>query len=112
MPDEILDSAATEQPAPRPVAPTPIADAPIATAKSATAKKRKSTTKKSSSKKRSSSKKSTWEPIRGVNISWRKLLGIDRWSRKTGIPTTQAGVERKLGKWLLDWLRGLFTSKK
>lgn len=106
MPDEILDSAATEQPAPRPVAPTPIADAPIATAK-----KRKSTTKKSNSKKRSS-KKSTWEPIRGVNISWRKLLGIDRWSRKTGIPTTQAGVERKLGKWLLDWLRGLFTRKK
>ena len=111
MPDEILDSAATEQPAPRHVAPTPIADAPIATAKSATAKKRKSTTKKSSSKKRSS-KKRTWEPIRGVNISWRKLLGIDRWSRKTGIPTTQAGVERKLGKWLLDWLRGLFTRKK
>lgn len=104
------------QPEERPVvSPTPIADTTIAPAASKSVTKRKkksSTTTKRSSTATKRKSGGTWEPVRGINISWRKLLGIDKWSRKTGIPTSKAGVERKLGKWILDWLKGLFSSKK
>lgn len=102
------------QPEERPiVGATPIADTTIAPAASkSTAKRKKSSTTKRSSTSKKRKRGSTWEPVRGINISWRKLLGLDKWSRKTGIPTSKAGVERKLGKWILDWLKGLFSSKK
>lgn len=40
----------------------------------------------------------------GFSFSWKRALGITRLRRKaadvTGIPTTKAGRQRKLGKWL------------
>ena len=50
--------------------------------------------------------------IPGVNlsVSWKKLLGITRLRRwftnKTGIPTTEAGIERKIGQWLIGLVTG------
>lgn len=50
--------------------------------------------------------------IPGVNltISWKKLLGITALKRKftkaTGIPTTEAGIQRKIGKWLIGLITG------
>ena len=39
--------------------------------------------------------------IPGVSFSWRRLLGLDKVKREiaksTGIPTTRAGMERKIG---------------
>ena len=39
--------------------------------------------------------------IRGLSFSWKRALGItaarQRIARKTGIPTTRAGRQRKLG---------------
>ncbi|MBQ0022972.1 MAG: hypothetical protein KBT29_07005 [Prevotellaceae bacterium] len=46
------------------------------------------------------------------SFSWKKALGITyikRWfTRKTGIPLTKGGWERKIGKFFID----LFTGKK
>lgn len=40
--------------------------------------------------------------IPGVSFSWKRALGITKakqqFARKTGIPTTKAGLERKIGK--------------
>ena len=48
--------------------------------------------------------------IPGLSFSWKRALGItqakQQISRKTGIPTTQAGVERKIGNMLLKALFG------
>ena len=69
------------------------------------------TTTTSSSKKRRK-KTSGTQIIPGVNltISWKKLLGITslkRWfTNKTGIPTTEAGIERKIGRWLIGLITG------
>jgi len=42
--------------------------------------------------------------LRGFNFAWKRALGIDlakrRIARATGIPTTRAGRQRKLGRWL------------
>ena len=42
--------------------------------------------------------------IRGLSFSWKRALGItalkQKISRATGIPTSRAGRQRKLGKWL------------
>lgn len=42
---------------------------------------------------------------RGLTFSWSRFLGIAqaraRFARWSGIPTTQGGVERKLGRLLL-----------
>lgn len=68
------------------------------------------TTTTSSNKKRK--KTSGTQIIPGVNltISWKKLLGITklkRWfTNKTGIPTTEAGIERKIGRWLIGLITG------
>lgn len=39
-------------------------------------------------------------------FSWKRLLGLtaarNKVARKTGIPTTKAGVERKIGKLVID----------
>ena len=48
--------------------------------------------------------------IPGVSFSWKRALGItqakQQISRKTGIPTTKAGMERKIGNMLLKALFG------
>ena len=40
--------------------------------------------------------------IPGVSFSWKRALGITRakqkFARKTGIPTSKAGLQRKVGK--------------
>ena len=50
--------------------------------------------------------------IPGVSFSWKRALGITKMKREftkaTRIPTTKAGVERKLGSMLL----GLFFGDK
>lgn len=48
--------------------------------------------------------------IPGVSFSWKLALGItqakQKFARQTGIPTSKAGLERKLGKALLKVLFG------
>ena len=48
--------------------------------------------------------------IPGVSFSWERALGItqakQKFARQTGIPTSKAGLERKLGKALLKVLFG------
>ncbi len=71
------------------------------------------TTTTTSTAKKRKKKTSGTQIIPGVNltISWKKLLGITALKRKftkaTGIPTTEAGIQRKIGKWLI----GLITGK-
>lgn len=44
----------------------------------------------------------------GFSFSWKRLLGIsgfrNRIARATGVPTTRSGLERKLGRMLLNLL--------
>lgn len=44
--------------------------------------------------------------IPGVSFSWKRALGITTMKRqiaqRTGIPTSKAGLERKIGKTILD----------
>lgn len=46
--------------------------------------------------------------IPGVSFSWKRALGITKLkqqiSRKTGVPMSKSGVERKIGKSMLDIL--------
>lgn len=46
--------------------------------------------------------------IPGLSFSWKRALGITKLkqqiSRKTGIPMSNGGVERKIGKSILDIL--------
>ena len=53
-------------------------------------------------------KKST--PIPGLSFSWKRALGItqakQKIARKTGIPTSKAGLERKIGNAVLKTLFG------
>lgn len=48
--------------------------------------------------------------IPGLSFSWKRALGISqtkqRIARQTGIPTTKAGMERKLGKMILKLILG------
>lgn len=52
----------------------------------------------------------------GFSFSWKRALGLtaakQRFARQTGIPTTQSGIERKVGRSLLGLLINLFTGKK
>lgn len=52
----------------------------------------------------------------GFSFSWKRALGItsakQKFARETGIPTSQAGLERKIGKSILNVLFGLLTKKK
>ncbi len=54
------------------------------------------------------SKKSS--PIPGLSFSWKRALGITQVkqeiAKKTGIPTSKAGVERKIGNVILKALFG------
>ncbi len=44
----------------------------------------------------------------GFSFSWKRALGISaakqRFARQTGIPTTQSGIERKVGRSLINIL--------
>lgn len=46
--------------------------------------------------------------IPGLSFSWKRALGISqarqKIARATGIPTTRAGVERKIGQFILKKL--------
>ncbi len=48
--------------------------------------------------------------IPGLSFSWKRALGItaakQRFARKTGIPTTRQGLERKIGGMVLGALLG------
>jgi hypothetical protein len=52
----------------------------------------------------------------GFSFSWKRAVGISgakqSFARKTGIPTTQQGLERKVGASILSILAGLFFGKK
>lgn len=54
------------------------------------------------------SKKSS--PIPGLSFSWKRALGItqaeQRIARDTGIPMSKAGLERKIGNFILKSLFG------
>ncbi|MDE5808295.1 MAG: hypothetical protein K2H76_09270 [Muribaculaceae bacterium] len=51
--------------------------------------------------------------IPGVSFSWKRALGVTQAKRSiaraTGIPTTRAGIERKIGKMVID---SIFGKKK
>lgn len=48
--------------------------------------------------------------IPGLSFSWKRALGVtqakQQFSRKTGIPTSRAGLERKIGKVIIKGLLG------
>ncbi len=53
--------------------------------------------------------------IPGVSFSWKRALGItaakQKFARKTGIPTTKSGLQRKIGKAVLDLLNPSASKK-
>lgn len=48
--------------------------------------------------------------IPGLSFSWRRALGItqvnQQFARETGIPTSKAGLERKIGSTIVNLLLG------
>ncbi len=48
--------------------------------------------------------------IPGLSFSWKRALGVtqakQKFARETGIPTSKAGLERKIGKMILKSLFG------
>lgn len=48
--------------------------------------------------------------IPGLSFSWKRALGVtqakQKFARQTGIPTSKAGVERKIGNAILKMLFG------
>lgn len=48
--------------------------------------------------------------IRGLSFSWKRALGVSKVKRDitkaTGIPTTRSGLERKIGKMVIDTVLG------
>jgi len=46
----------------------------------------------------------------GFSWSWKRALGISgaraSFARKTGVPTTRGGVERKIGRMILEMIFG------
>ena len=53
-------------------------------------------------------KRTSGTGIPGLTFSWKRALGITQakqnLARQTGVPTSKAGVERKIGKLILDAL--------
>jgi len=51
----------------------------------------------------------------GFSFSWKRALGINsakqRIARETGIPTSMAGVERKVGRSILNMIFGFLFKK-
>jgi len=52
----------------------------------------------------------------GFSFSWKRALGVtsakQKFARSTGIPTTKSGIERKVGKGIINLLFGLLGGKK
>lgn len=50
--------------------------------------------------------------MRGWSFSWKRFLGISgakqSFARRTGIPTTRGGMERKLGNLFFKFIKSLF----
>jgi len=50
------------------------------------------------------------------SFSWKRALGItsakQKFARSTGIPTSQSGIERKVGRGFINLLLGLLSGKK
>lgn len=48
--------------------------------------------------------------IPGLSFSWKRALGVtqakQQFSRETGIPTSRAGLERKIGKAIINAVLG------
>lgn len=61
-------------------------------------------------------KKKSSTGIPGLSFSWKRALGItaakQQFARKTGIPTTKAGLERKIGRAVMDMLDPTSDTKK
>ena len=55
-------------------------------------------------------KRKTNTGIPGLSFSWKRALGItqakQKFARETGIPTSKAGLERKIGKMVLHAIFG------
>lgn len=51
----------------------------------------------------------------GFSFSWRRALGItaakQKFARETGIPTSMSGVERKVGRSILNMIFGFLFKK-
>jgi len=51
----------------------------------------------------------------GFSFSWKRALGItaakQKFARETGIPTSMGGVERKVGKSILNIIFGFLFKK-
>jgi hypothetical protein len=51
----------------------------------------------------------------GFSFSWKRALGItaakQKFARETGIPTTMSGVERKVGRSILNMIFGFLFKK-
>ena len=49
--------------------------------------------------------------MRGFSFSWKRFLGISsakqKFARRTGIPTTRGGIERKLGRSIIKFIKSL-----
>ena len=52
----------------------------------------------------------------GFSFSWKRAIGISaakqRFAHQTGIPTSKSGVERKVGKSVINLLLSLFKGIK
>lgn len=52
----------------------------------------------------------------GFSFSWKRALGItaakQKFARETGIPTSMAGVERKVGRSIINLLLGFISKKR
>jgi hypothetical protein len=52
----------------------------------------------------------------GFSFSWKRALGItgakQRFARRTGIPTTKQGLERKIGSSILGLIFTILSGKK
>ena len=55
-------------------------------------------------------KRKTNTGIPGLSFSWKRALGItqanQKFARETGIPTSKVGLERKIGKMVLNAIFG------
>ena len=52
----------------------------------------------------------------GWSFSWKRALGItqakQRFARKTGVPTSRQGIERKIGSSFLNLIKKTLLGKK
>lgn len=52
----------------------------------------------------------------GFSFSWKRALGVtaarQRFARQTGVPKTANGLERKLGKSIINLILSLFKGSK